>query len=81
MAEPRKAAVQIGQLNLRVPGNSAEAGHRIARGVAEGLAREVPAGMRKQLGALDVRVRAPAGATEAEMNDAVVEAILRLLRK
>ena len=81
MAEYRTAAVQIGQLNLRVPGTSAETGRRVASGIAESLVRKVPAGMRRQLGALSVRVQVPAVATEAEMSDAVAEAIMRALRK
>jgi len=81
MNERRNPAVQIGQLNLRVPGRSAETGHRVANGIAESLAGKVPAGMRRQFGALNVRVQLPAGATEADMSDAVAEAIMRALRK
>ena len=81
MNERRNPAVQIGQLNLRVPGTSAETAHRVASGIAESLVRKVPAGMRRQLGALSVRVQVPAVATEAEMSDAVAEAIMRALRK
>jgi hypothetical protein len=81
MNERRNPAVHIGHLNLRVPGTSAETGHRVASGVAESLARKVPAGMRRRFGALNLRVRLPAGASETEMSDAVAEAILGALRK
>lgn len=79
MAEHRNSVFHVGQLNLRVPGESAETGHRIANGIAESLARKVPAGMQRQLGAQNVRVRLPAGATEAEMSDAISEAIVKAL--
>ena len=81
MAEYRTAAVQIGQLNLRVPGTSAETAHRVANGIAESLAGKVPAGMRRQFGALNVRVQLPAVATEAEMSEAVSSAIVKALRQ
>lgn len=81
MAEPANAAIHVGQLNLRIPGNSTEAAHRVANGIGQALANKVPIGMQRRLGALSVRVQVPAGATEAEMSDAVAEAIMRLLRK
>ena len=76
-----KSAMHIGQLNLRIPGNSADTAHHIANGIAHGLAQKVPTGMQRHLGALSVRVQVPASATEAEMSDAVAEAIIRALRK
>ena len=81
MAEHTRPAVYIGQLNLRIPGNSAVTAHRVANGIGQGLAQKVPTGMQRHLGALSVRVQVPASATEAEMSDAVAEAILRSLRK
>jgi hypothetical protein len=81
MAEPANTAIHIGQLNLRMPGTSADTAHGVAHGIAEDLAQKVPAGMQRHLGALSVRVQVPAGATEAEMSDAIAEAIMRALRK
>jgi hypothetical protein len=81
MAEPAKGAIQIGHLNLRMPGGSAEAAHRVADGIGQGLAQKVPAGMRRHIGALSVRVQVPAGATEAEMSDSVAAAIVKAMRK
>jgi hypothetical protein len=81
MAEHRNSALHIGQLNLRVPGKSAETGHRVANGIAASLARKAPAGMRRQFGALNLRVRLPAGASEAEICDAVSEAIMKALHR
>ena len=81
MAEHANAAMHIGQLNLRIPGTSADTAHRVANGIAQGLAQKVPTGMQRHLGALSVRVQVPVGATEAEMSDAVAEAIMRALRK
>jgi len=48
---------------------------------AQGLAQTVPTGMRRHLGALSVRVQVPASASEAEISDAIAEAIMRVLRK
>ena len=81
MPENKNAAIHIGQLNLRIPGNSADTAYRVANGIGQGLAQKVPTGMQRRLGALSVRVQVPAGATEAEMSDAVAEAIMRALRK
>jgi hypothetical protein len=81
MPENKNAAIQIGQLNLRMPGNSADTAHRVANSIGQGLAQKVPPGMQRHLGALSVRVQVPASATEAEMSDAVAEAIMRALRK
>jgi hypothetical protein len=81
MAEAANAAIHIGQLNLRLPGNSVDTAHHVANSIAQSLAQKVPTGMQRHLGALSVRVQVPAGATEAEMSDAVAEAIMRALRK
>jgi hypothetical protein len=80
MAEHRNPAVHIGQLNLRMRGASAETGRRLANGIVESLARKVPGDMRRQVGALRLRVRLPAGASETEMSEAVSEAIVKALR-
>jgi hypothetical protein len=76
-----QSTIHIRQLNLRIPGDSAETGRRVANGIGQGLAQKVPTGMQRRLGALSVRVQVPAGATEAEMSDAVAEAIMRALRR
>ena len=81
MPENKNAAIHIGQLNLRIPGNSADTAHRVANGIGQGLAQKTPPGMQRHLGALSVRVQVPPGATEAEMSDAVAEAIMKALRK
>jgi hypothetical protein len=76
-----KSAIHIGQLNLRISGNSAEKGHHVAVGIAQSLAQKVPVGMPGHFGALSIRVQVPASATEAEMSNAIAEAIVRVLRK
>jgi hypothetical protein len=81
MPESKSAAIHIGQLNLCIPGNSDDTAHRVANDIGQGLAQKVPPGMRRHIGALSVRVRVAAGATEAEISDAVAEAITRALRK
>ncbi len=79
MIEGRTPAIQIGQLNLRLPGNSAEVGHRVAHGIAESLAQQVPPGLQGQFGALNLRVRLPPGASEGEMSGAIAKAIINRL--
>lgn len=81
MAEPANAAIHIGQFNLRIPGTHADTAHRVANGIGQGLAQKIPPGTQRQLGALSVRVQVPTGATEAEISDAVAEAMMRALRK
>jgi|GEM_PF-2864402 len=81
MAENKNAGIHIGQLNLRIPGHSADIAHGVANGIGQGLAQKVPIGMQRRLGALSVRVPVPAGATETELSDAIAEAIIRALRK
>lgn len=81
MAEQRTTAIHIGQLKLRLPGHSADTAHQVANGIAQSLAQKIPTDMQRRLGALSVRVAVSAGATEAEISDAVAEAIIRALRK
>lgn len=81
MADRNSPALQIGQLNLSVPGQGAEAGHRIANGVTESLAQQLPADLQGQYGALTVRVPMAAGASEAEMSAAITGAIISALQR
>jgi hypothetical protein len=76
-----QSTIHIGQLNLRIPGDSAETGHCVANGIGQSLAQKVPTRTQRHLGAVSVRVQVSAGATEAEMSDAVAEAIMRSLRR
>jgi hypothetical protein len=80
MAEARNAAVQVGQMHLRVPGTSAEFGNRVAAGVGHGLASGIPDSMTRRLGALHVRIHQPLGATDAELSHAIVQALVHALR-
>ncbi len=81
MDEHRNLAIHIGQLNLRIPGESVETGHGVANGIALSLARKVPARMRRQLGAINLRVQLPAGAGEAEISGAISEALVKALHR
>jgi hypothetical protein len=76
-----ESTLHIGQLNLRVPGKSSDSGHNVADGVAESLARKVPPDMQRTLGAMNIRVQVAAGASEAEMSDAISEAIVKAIRR
>jgi len=81
MAENQNTGIHIGHLNLRLPGDGADAAQRVAGGIGRSLAEKVPLGMQRHLGALSVRVPVAAGATEAEISDAIAEAIIGALRK
>jgi len=81
MPENKNAAIQIGQLNMRIPGANAETGRSLADGIAQNLAQRISIGGQRHIGALNVRVQLPANGTEAEMSVAVAEAIIRALRK
>jgi hypothetical protein len=81
MAEGTTPTIQIGQLHLRIPGNNAEVGHRVANGMAESLAQQLPSGLQGQFGALNLQVRLPPGASEAEMSGAIAQAIINVLQR
>lgn len=81
MAERNNTAIHIGQLNLRMPGSSAETGQRVADSLAENLAQRIPADTRRHIGALSVRVPVAAGASEADMSAAITGAIARALSR
>lgn len=74
-----ESTLNIGQLNMRIPGKSADTGQNVAERVAEGMAKRVPPDLRCQLGALNVRVQVAAGASEVEMSDAISEAIVKAI--
>lgn len=75
MPDPQR---HIGALHLRLPGDDAHAGPRIADHLTRALA-ELPAPPRDaNLGALRLRVRVGAGASEADIARAVAAAIANL---
>ena len=81
MSEQRNGSVNIGQMNLRVPGSNAEMAHRITDGIGQSLAQRIPVGMQGHIGALSVRVQIPTNASEAEMSGAIAGAIWNALQK
>jgi hypothetical protein len=81
MADTRSAPMQIGQMNLRIPGTSADVGHRIPEGVGNRLADKLPPGLERRLGAVSVRVQIRSGATEAEMCEAIADSIVKALSR
>jgi hypothetical protein len=81
MADRRNARVQIGQMNLRLPGGSVDSAHSVAEGVGRRLGEMLPSGLERRVGALNVRVQIPGKATEAEMSDAIARSIAGALRK
>ena len=80
MAENKNAPIQIGQLNLRVPGKCTDSAHRVGKGVAQRLSQIVPAGLPRHIAALSVRIQAP-NATNFEMSDVIAESIANALSK
>ena len=81
MAEQNEPGVHFGLLNLRIPGDGPEAGHRVSNRVAQSLSRKIPAGMRSHLGALSIRVQVPAGASDGAIAEAIAASIVRALGK
>lgn len=79
MAEKITPTVHIGQLNLRLPGRNGAMGQRVAAGVVENLTRQLALGLEGHLGAVGVRVRLPAGASELALSDAISAAIVGAL--
>ena len=79
MARNKSAGIQIGQLNLRIPGAGGETVDRLANAIAEGLAREIPGNMNHHLGMLSVRVQT--AAQGAEMSGAITDSIVSALSK
>jgi hypothetical protein len=57
MPEDKNAAIYVGQLNLGMPGNSADAAHRSSQWRWPGLGAESSTGMQRHLRALSVRVQ------------------------
>ena len=70
--------VQIGELALRVPGNSKEEGRRLGNEVVRRVSDGLPGDHRDgHWGALDLRVTIPPGTTQSHMASLIAEAILR----
>jgi len=66
-------------MDLRVPGQGAATGHRIAQQTGEMLAVGAAGLGNRRLGAMQLRVQAPPGANEADIAHAVSRAILNRL--
>jgi hypothetical protein len=81
MAEHTNGGIHIRQLNVRMAGSSTEAAHAVANGIGQGLAQSLPTGMQRRIGALNVRVHVPAGASGADISTAIVEAIMKSLQR
>jgi hypothetical protein len=79
MPEHSRSSISIGQLNLRMPGDGADATYRVANGIGQSLAQRLPAGAPRNISALNIRIQVGAGASEAETSDAVASAIVKAL--
>jgi hypothetical protein len=80
MPDHQDAPVQIGQLNLKIPGSNAETAHRVANAIGQDLDRMMRPGVQGRYGSLSLRVRTPLNAGDAEMSLAIAEAITRALQ-
>lgn len=77
MSEPQH---RVDRLHLRAPGSDESAGTRLADHVNHTLEGLPAPTATRELGALRLRVRVGAGASEAEISRAVADALTRALR-
>lgn len=80
LSHANPANIQIGQLNLRIPGQNAEIGHRVAEGVSQKLAQQIPMGLQRQIGVMNLRISLPVNASEEAISDAIALAISNALK-
>jgi hypothetical protein len=76
---PQSPRLSIGRMSLRIPGQDAAAGHRIAKQTGELLTAGSTGLASRHLGAMRLRVQAPRGASETDIARAVSRAILHRL--
>ena len=70
--------LEIREMVLRVPGGSEQDGRALSEDVARRVSSGLPAhGGSRELGALQLRVAAPAGSTPSQMATAIAQAILK----
>jgi 5-carboxymethyl-2-hydroxymuconate isomerase len=81
MADKQAPSIQIQQMNMRLPGRSPEAAHRIADNLGQDLARALAPSESRRYGSLSVRVPVASNASDAEISMAVANAIARALQK
>ena len=69
--------LEIQKMNVRIPGYSPQQSHEIGQRVAQALAARVEsltAG--RQLGRLQLKIRAPEGQTPEQLMDIIIQAIM-----
>jgi hypothetical protein len=72
------ATVKINRLQLQIPGLTPPQARRLGREVARRLAERLPGHVTPQeLGALELRLTAPPGASTQRLADLVVDALLK----
>ena len=79
MADRPGNTIRIGELNIQVPGASPEQGHRIAQNVAESLSRRIPDDLRRNVGALQIRIGQQTSASN--LGDTIAVAVTSALTK
>ena len=78
--KPQNPGVNVEGLRLRLPGQSAAGGRRVAEQAMAMVAQRLPAGLTGDVPAIKLRVRA-AGASEARLSAAIAEAVIATLAK
>jgi len=80
MADTKNASVQIGELNLRISGGSAEFGHRVSAVIGTQLGKRLGVGPDQRIGVLNMHVPLANGSTATEAGDAVANSIVNALK-
>lgn len=76
-----KPNLHIDEMNVRLPGREAGTGRRMAGGIPAALLGKLPEGIDRRIGVIKLRVSLPAGGSDSEMSQAVVDAIAQALSK
>jgi len=80
MGDTKNASVQIGELNLRIPGGSADFGHRVSAVISKQLGKRLGVGPDQRIGVLNMHVQLANGNTETEAGDAIANSIVNALK-
>jgi hypothetical protein len=76
----RAGHVHLGKLRIRMSGPAGAYGRRIAERAIEQLSAELPAGLTGEIGRLELKVHVRAGASEAEVEQAIAGAMKNSLQ-
>ena len=80
MGDTKNASVQIGELNLRIPGGNAHFGHRVSAVISKQLGKRLGVGPDQRIGVLNMHVQLANGNTETEAGDAIANSIVNAMK-